>query len=111
MPFEIASAAAGANFGPEDPSASMPARASDLRTSIVDAPGEHAYPLSSFTWILFAPKALGPAKSRQLVDFMSWALTDGADLASGLGYVSLPGGLAERIVQQLDSVAPRRGSR
>jgi phosphate transport system substrate-binding protein len=111
MPFEIASAAAGAGSTLEGSGAQHPPRTLDLRASIVDAPGEHAYPLSSFTWILFSPGVLGPARSRQLVDFMSWALSDGADLASGLGYVSLPGELAERVVQRLDSLAPRRAAR
>ncbi|MEO7522177.1 MAG: phosphate ABC transporter substrate-binding protein PstS, partial [Gemmatimonas sp.] len=75
MPFEIASAAAGAAStgalgGIAGASSGGAAHALDMRTSIVDAPGEHAYPLTSFTWIVFSPSTLGAARSRQLTDFM-----------------------------------------
>ncbi|MEO7520564.1 MAG: phosphate ABC transporter substrate-binding protein PstS, partial [Gemmatimonas sp.] len=74
---------------------------------IVDAPGEHAYPLASFTWIVFSPSTLGAARSRQITDFMRWALDDGSDVASQLGYVALPGEVAQRVVGRLDSLHSR----
>ena len=65
----------------------MPA---DFRVSITNAPGKGAYPISSFTWILLyeAPKDL--ARSKAMVDFMKWALSDGQKFASDLGYAPLP---------------------
>ncbi|MES2525277.1 MAG: phosphate ABC transporter substrate-binding protein PstS [Gemmatimonadota bacterium] len=95
MPFEVASAATGAPVG-----------AGDLRVSIVDAPGEHAYPLASFTWMLIAPQAIGAAKTGQLVQFLRWALADGGEMASQLGYVALPSEIADRVLDRLDAIAP-----
>lgn len=103
MPFEIASAAAGAN--------STSGAQSDLRRSLVNAPGDQSYPIASFTWMLISPQRVGPGKSRQLADFLRWALVDGGDLASSLGYVALPTVTAERVLALLDSLAatpPRR---
>ena len=65
----------------------MPA---DFRVSITNAPGDNAYPISSFTWLLFyaTPKDKGQAKV--MVDFLKWALTDGQKFAPALGYAPLP---------------------
>ena len=65
----------------------MPA---DFRVSITNAPGDDAYPISSFTWLLFyeSPKDKGQAKV--MVDFLKWALTEGQKFAPELGYAPLP---------------------
>lgn len=99
MPFEIASAAASVT---DDTT-----RAHDLRRSLVDAPGDHAYPIASFTWMLLAPQRSGAATTRQLVDFLRWALVDGGDIASTTGYVALPTVTAARVLRLLDQLAPR----
>jgi phosphate transport system substrate-binding protein len=113
MPFEVASAAtgataaatAGAGAGASGESAGLRA-ARDLRVSLVDAPGDNAYPLASFTWMLISPDALGPEKTRQLTDFLRWALLDGGDMASQLGYVALPTETANRVLDRLDALVP-----
>ena len=98
MPFEIASAAT---------SIEGDATNRDLRVSLVDAPSPHAYPIVSFTWMLIAPDAIGAVKTRQLVEFLRWALADGGDMASALGYVALPTETARAVVTQLDALVPR----
>jgi phosphate transport system substrate-binding protein len=62
----------------------------DFRVSITDASGPNAYPLSSFTWILLYENASDKARARMMAGFMRWALTDGQQFASGLGYAPLP---------------------
>jgi phosphate transport system substrate-binding protein len=101
MPYEIASAAAAMldRLPPEPPST---APASDLRVSLVNAPGAQSYPIASFTWLLLAPDVLGAPKTGQLVDFLRWALLDAGDLTSSMGYVPLPTVAAERIVDRLE---------
>ncbi len=94
MPFEIASAATAATD-----TASL---AQDLRVSLVNAPGTQSYPIASFTWLLIAPQELGPAKTRQLVHFVRWALDDGAAIAGSLGYVALPSALAAQVIERLE---------
>jgi phosphate transport system substrate-binding protein len=68
-------------------SAKMPA---DFRVSITNAPGKDVYPISSFTWILLYESPKDRHKSRLMVDFMKWALTDGQKFAGDLGYAPLP---------------------
>ena len=98
MAFEIASAAASAidAAGP---------RAPDLRLSLVNAPGAHAYPIASFTWMLIAPQRVDVTKAHALAEFLRWALTDGGEVASTLGYVALPSGTASRALKLIDNVA------
>ena len=67
--------------------ANMPA---DFRVSITNAAGAGVYPIASFTWILLLEAPEDVAKSKVMVDFMKWALTDGQAFATELGYAPLP---------------------
>ena len=62
----------------------------DFRVSITNAPGEAAYPISSFTWLLLYETPQDKALGKVMVDFMNWALTDGQKFAPDLGYAPLP---------------------
>jgi phosphate transport system substrate-binding protein len=62
----------------------------DFRVSITDAPGREAYPISSFTWLLLDENPKDKARSKIMVDFVKWALTDGQKYCAGLGYAPLP---------------------
>jgi phosphate transport system substrate-binding protein len=66
---------------------SMPA---DFRVSITNAPGDAAYPISSFTWLIFYENPKDKASAKTMVEFMKWALTDGQKFTKGLGYAPLP---------------------
>jgi phosphate transport system substrate-binding protein len=65
----------------------MPA---DFRVSITNAPGEGAYPISSFTCLLLYENPPDKTQAKIMVDFLNWALTDGQKFASELGYAPLP---------------------
>ena len=65
----------------------MPA---DFRVSITNAPGESAYPISSFTWLLVPEIFNDKNKLRAMKDFLQWMSTDGQKLAEELQYVPLP---------------------
>lgn len=101
MPFEIASAATVALERPPSAGTDL----ADLRVSLVNPIGTQSYPIASFTWMLIAPDAIGPAKLRQLVAFLRWALLEGGDLASTLGYVPLPTDAATRVIDRLEAIA------
>lgn len=66
--------------------------------SLVDAPGADSYPVASFSYLLLYkelstnPKTNSPEKAKALVDFVSWAITDGQEFADmdPLDYVPLP---------------------
>ncbi|MBL0939514.1 MAG: phosphate ABC transporter substrate-binding protein PstS [Gemmatimonadaceae bacterium] len=102
MPFEVASAASATLEGlSRDRAAAAPP---DYRLSLVDAPGAQSYPIASFTWIVFSPTVLGNPRTRQLVDFLHWALRDGSTITSTMGYVTLPAAATEDVLRRLDGL-------
>jgi phosphate transport system substrate-binding protein len=68
-------------------SAKMP---HDFRVSITNAPGDDAYPASTFTWLLIYQRPGDKTKGQALVDFLNWMLTDGQKYTQDLGYAPLP---------------------
>lgn len=62
----------------------------DFRVSITNAPGKDAYPISSFTWLLFFQDPKDKERAKAMVDFMKWALADGQKYCAELGYAPLP---------------------
>ena len=68
----------------------------DLKSSIINAPGEGAYPIATFTWIA-VPVHIGDAAKRSaLTALLRWMLGPGQRQAAALGYLALPSGLAAR---------------
>lgn len=63
---------------------------SDFRVSITNPPGDKAYPIASFTWLLIPEKISDPKKGKALVEFLRWMLTDGQRFAPELMYAPLP---------------------
>jgi len=76
----------------------------DYRVSIVNAAGADAYPISSFTWILVYTNQADATKSKKLVDFLHWALTEGEKEASALDYAPLPARMQTQLLARLDSI-------
>jgi len=79
----------------------MPA---DFRVSITNAPGENAYPISSFTWMLFYQTPQDKAQAKLMVDFMKWALADGQKFAGGMGYAPLPKNVVDMEMKTLATI-------
>jgi phosphate transport system substrate-binding protein len=79
----------------------MPA---DFRVSITNAPGANAYPITSFTWMLFYESPKNKAQAKTMVEFMKWALTDGQKFTSGLGYAPLPEVVVQLEMEQLKKI-------
>ena len=68
--------------------------------SLVNAPGADSYPIASFSYLLLYKELstnpnLDQAKAKALVDFISWAITDGQKQAESLDYVPLPDGVVK----------------
>ncbi len=77
---------------------------SDYRVSIVNARGAGAYPISSFTWILVYQNQPDATKGKKVVDFLTWALTDGQQQASTLDYAPLPAAMSTQLVDRLKTI-------
>jgi phosphate transport system substrate-binding protein len=102
--------AAGAFVNPEvgtvtaAAAGALPTMPKDFRVSITNAPGQGAYPISSFTWILLYENADDKAAARVMVDFMKWALSSGQKMAADLGYAPLPDGLVQQELNELNRI-------
>jgi phosphate transport system substrate-binding protein len=90
----VTAAAAGA-------AANMP---KDFRVSITNAPGQGAYPISSFTWILMYEEPKDKALAKVMVDFMKWALSDGQNIAPTMGYAAVPVNVVQTELEQLNQI-------
>jgi phosphate transport system substrate-binding protein len=93
--LESVTAAAAATEGKMPP---------DFRVSITNAPGKSAYPISSFTWLLLYESPKDKERSRVMVDFLEWALTDGQKYAAELGYAPLPASVVKMEREALKKV-------
>lgn len=68
----------------------------DLRAHAVGAPGDLAYPVCSFTFVLVREGGTSVAARRALARFLWWATHDGQSFAPPLGFGALPGELQVR---------------
>jgi phosphate transport system substrate-binding protein len=59
-------------------------------TSLINAPGADAFPLTSFTWIYLRTQSADSARTAALGDFLNWIYTDGQQFAGQEGYAELP---------------------
>ena len=75
----------------------------DLRVSITNAPGKGAYPAASFTWLLLYENG-DRRRSRLMVDFLRWALSDGQAMAPDLGYAPLPAAVVTLAAEVLGKI-------
>lgn len=84
--------------------ASAPKMPADFRVSITNSPGQSAYPISSFTWLLIPAQSKDPAKGKILADFLNWMVTDGQKMTSALSYAPLPENVAAKEKEAIKQV-------
>lgn len=110
IPFGSVQNAAGrfVKSAPESVTAAAAAAAEnmpeDFRVSITNAPGDNAYPISSFTWLLLYEDPQEKEQARVMVDFIRWALTDGQQYAAELGYSPLPENVVQMEMKALERI-------
>jgi phosphate ABC transporter phosphate-binding protein len=68
----------------------------DFKASIVDATGQGAYPISSFTWIVVPAHIVDEARRGAMIAFLRWMLGPGQRQAAALGYLALPREIVNR---------------
>lgn len=79
------------------------------QVSTTDAPGANSYPIASFSYILLYKEltdnpTMDREKAEALVNFLSWAITDGQQYADDLGYVPLPDSIVKLNQETLSSL-------
>jgi phosphate transport system substrate-binding protein len=78
-----------------------------LAADIWDQPGEKAYPIASFTYLIVYKDLQNLAdrdSAQELVSFLWWAVHDGQKYAAELGYAPLAPEVREKVEQALKSV-------
>jgi phosphate transport system substrate-binding protein len=76
----------------------------DFRFSMVNPPGEKAYPIAGATWLLVYQQQKDAAKGKKLVEFLNWALTRGEGMAAALDYAPLPETLREKALKEITTI-------
>jgi len=61
-----------------------------------DPPEAKAYPIASFTWMLFYAKQ-DPQKAEYLRKLVDYGLTEGQKIADRMGYIPLPANVVEKV--------------
>jgi len=82
----VTAAAAGTTATPDQ----------DFRVSITNQAGKAAYPIATYTWLLFPEGIEDKNKKNVLTQFVRWALSSGQRRCSALGYAPLPEEVAHR---------------
>ncbi len=78
---------------------------SDLRVDIVDqSQNAEAYPVTGLTWALVYQNQTDRTKAAALVNFFSWVLTKGQDLATAKNYTPLGSVLQKLCIAQLHKI-------
>ena len=79
----------------------MPA---DFRVSLTNAPGDNAYPIASFTWLLVYRDQPDETKGKALVKFLWWMIHDGQKYTTDLLYAPLPPQVVKQIEARLGEI-------
>jgi phosphate transport system substrate-binding protein len=77
---------------------------SDFRVSLTNPPGDEAYPIASFTWLLVYKDQPDQTKGRALAKFLWWMSHDGQKYADDLLYAPLPAPVVKQIEAKIKQI-------
>jgi phosphate transport system substrate-binding protein len=69
--------------------------------SIVDQPGDAAYPVTTASFILMYKNPADKAASAEVIKFFDWSFKNGKQMALDLEYVPLPDALTRQIRERV----------
>jgi phosphate transport system substrate-binding protein len=76
----------------------------DLRAWLPDPEGEGAYPIVTYTWLLFYKKYDDPAKAAAIHDVIEYVLTEGQKISDKMGYIPLPDNVGRLVSETAKSI-------
>jgi phosphate transport system substrate-binding protein len=76
----------------------------DFRFSMVNAPGDKAYPISGASWVLIYQQQKDSERGKKLAEFLKWAVTDGQKLSVALDYAPLPDNIQSRELDLIGTI-------
>jgi phosphate transport system substrate-binding protein len=76
----------------------------DFRVSLTNPPGDHVYPIASFTWLLVYRDQPNEAKGKALAKFLWWAIHDGQQYPGALLYAPLPAPVVKQLEAKIKQI-------
>ena len=73
------------------------AGASNFAVDMLDSAGPGAWPIVSATFVLLPTDPKVPARGAAVIQFFDWAFGHGAQIATSLNYVTLPGAVQAEV--------------
>lgn len=77
-----------------------------MRAFITDPEGAEAYPIATFTWMIFPKSVSDPAKADAMKKLVAYGLSDGQAMAESLGYIEMP----EAVIEKVKAAAEKIGA-
>lgn len=76
----------------------------DLRVWIADPEGAGAYPIVTYTWLLFYRKNEDAKKAGALRELVAWCLTEGQKMSPQMGYIPLPASVVAEVKKAASAI-------
>jgi phosphate transport system substrate-binding protein len=76
----------------------------DLRAWLPDPAGEAAYPIVTYTWMLFYKKYDDPKKAETIRQVVQYCLNDGQRLSGKMGYIPLPANIVQVVSNAANNI-------
>lgn len=99
---------AGSFIQPSIESAQAALAAVDMPENLIawlpDPEGENSYPIVTFTWLLAYGTYEDEAKYQALVDVINYALTEGQEFSTQLGYIPLPEEVVTKVQTAVEQI-------
>jgi len=76
----------------------------DYRISLVNQPGQNAYPIVGLTWLLVYQQQKDAERGKMLVEFLKWELKHAEKMTTTLYYTPLPKKLAVMVEKTINSI-------
>ena len=108
MPYADVKNAAGNFISPTPDSVSAALATAkipdDFRFSMVNPPGDKAYPIAGASWVLVYQQQKKADHGKKLAAFLKWAVTDGQKISSTLDYAPLPDNVQSRELELIGTI-------
>jgi phosphate transport system substrate-binding protein len=89
----VADAASGADF-----------KVRGMAPDLLDQSHKNAWPITSATYVMVYEKGANAAKQKGVVDFFTWALNNGQQMAADLGFVALPPNVVKMVEAEMKKI-------
>jgi phosphate transport system substrate-binding protein len=76
----------------------------DLRAWIPDPDGAEAYPIVTYTWMLFYKKYEDAQKAQTIRNVIQYGLTDGQKVSAKMGYIPLPAEVVQVVSKAAENI-------